>query len=333
MNKLLTLLLYVYITSTVSNAQAPIIDSTVVIQTGQSVQIGQISNGSLIPSGVSGPQQTYDYSVLPSFFANITITGIDNALSPLAANFPQANSTTSWAGAGNPFYHFETTNSSYNYLGGGSGSFYYTYSDIYEQLHFPFTYLDSYTDSFVAVSNFGAIRAGNVVVTGDGYGTLLLPTQTIDDVLRIKRHMTYYDTISGNPRFNDETYYEYYKANHPNYLLLHGFYTITTQGSSPVNGSQLFVNNSIVTSINTKSNTNALNAKLIGNNQIEIQSLSNENIQISIHNLLGQVCQQELLTIQKGTTILPINIDNNQQFFIITVSNGKDKVVLKGIFP
>ena len=63
-------------------AQAPILDSTVCITTGDLAQINVLNNALSIPPGNAGPAQTYDYSVLPSFNSNYQILGVDNLTSP-----------------------------------------------------------------------------------------------------------------------------------------------------------------------------------------------------------------------------------------------------------
>lgn len=74
------------------------------------------------------------------------------------------------------------------------GNDYSTYSDPAELIHFPFTYLSSFTDSFkenayLIMEYFhDKIYTGADTVTADGYGTLKTPFATITNVLRIHTH-------------------------------------------------------------------------------------------------------------------------------------------------
>jgi hypothetical protein len=286
-------------------AQTPILDSTVCITVGDLAQINVINNALSIPSGNAGVAQTYDYSVLPSFNSNYEILGIDNLTSPFGNTYPSANATVSWSSFGSPYYHFLLSDTSYIYLGGGGSFGDYQYVDTYQQLKFPFTYNDSYTDTFVAISNTGGYRAGTVTVSGDGYGTLLVPGQTFNDVLRVKRVSAYYDTISGNPRFTEETYYEYYKPGIPHYILLHGFYTITSGAGNPVSGAQLFFNSAALVT-NVKANSNTIANYFIAQNgpqwYLQTQDKAAFISPLSIYNLQGQLVMQEELIVSKESS-------------------------------
>ena len=300
--KSISLLALLFIFTSKIQAQAPILDSTVCITTGDLAQINVLNNALSIAPGNAGPAQTYDYSVLPSFNSSYQILGVDNLTSPFGTIYPTANATLSWSSFGTPNYHFLLSDTSYIYLGGGGSFGDYQYLDTYKQLKFPFTYNDAFTDTFIAVSNTGGYRAGSASVSGDGYGTLLVPGQTFNDVLRVKRVSDYYDTLNNNPRHSVETYYEYYKPGIPHYILLHGFYTITTGSSNPVSGSQLFFNSSALVTA-SKSNKSLGSSYFISqaNEQSFLHTQSNVafTTMLHIYNIQGQLIMQEPLTVSK----------------------------------
>ncbi len=320
------LIIFIFFTSLsgLIQAQSPVLDSTVVITQGQQVQIQVINNAMAISPGNAGPSQVYDYSTLPTFNSNYTITGVDNSISPYVASYPQANATVSWSSFGTPFYHFILTGTSYTYLGGGTSFGDFNYTDAYDQLRFPFTYNDTYQDSFAAVSNTGSHRLGSVKVTADGYGTLMTPGNTILDVIRIKRESDYYDTINGNPRHSIETYYEYYKPGIPHYLLLHGFYTITT-GASTVNGSQLFYNNSIVTGIVAKLQQPEISIiKVAGESYIQLKNATFYSTILSVYNTQGQLAATQNITINdSNNNILLDHFNLSNGIYIIQLQSAK----------
>ncbi len=332
-NKIMKKVLYLLLLGTCLKLQAqniPVIDSTVVVQQGQSVQIQQLYNALSIPTGTAGAQQLFDYSILPNFNATITVTGIDNSNSPYAANFPQSNATVSWTGGGNPYYHFSVDVNKYIYYGGGSTYSNFTYSDVYEQLHFPFTYLDTYSDSFTAVSNTGGHRNGHVTVTADAYGTLLLPNTSVNDVLRIKRESVYWDTVNNIPRQNIETYYEFYKSNNPHYILLHGFYTIISQGSAPVDGAMLFLNNNTVTNQkNSNTNISILQAFLSDNNVLQCQIKEAGNYTVNVHNALGQILHSQKYFFESGHNSIRLNLPEFHGILFIDIQGKNNQLKLK----
>lgn len=328
----ISLLIFITINNINAVAQAPILDSTVAINVGYLAQINVINNALAIPSGNAVPAQIYDYSVLPSFNSSYEILGIDNLTSPFGTAYPNANATVSWSSFGNPYYHFQLTDTSYTYLGGGGSFGDYDYIDAYDQLRFPFTYNDTYTDSFLAISNIGGYRSGSVTLNAEGYGTLLVPNQTFNDVLRVKRTSAYYDTINGNPRFTEETYYEYYKPGIPHYILLHGFYTITTGTSNPVSGSQLFYNSSAIVS-KTKTDFEKETNYFISQNGNQ-WSLNVKNISVdfssilNIYNLQGQLLMQDNLNFTKESASK--NLQHQQLangLYLIQLIDSKGKLV------
>lgn len=328
---ILFLLSYACFALNVSYAQSPILDSTVAITVGTLAQINVINNALTIPSGNAGPGETYDYSNLPAFNSNYTILGVDNLTSPYGNNFPAANATVSWSSFGSPFYHFQLSNSAYTYVGGGGTFGDFIYTDTYDQLRFPFSYNDTYSDSFAAVSNTGSHRLGNVIVTADGYGTLLTPNFTFLDVMRIKRESDYYDTVGGNPRHSVETYYEYYKPGIPHYILLHGFYTITSGSSNPVSGSQLFLNtNATVTGTSKQSNEHVSFSLINAENAAYIQVKNNYNYRspLLIYNTQGQLVSKEIISISSETANISLNhLYLKAGLYLIQLQNYKGEMV------
>lgn len=94
-------------------------------------------------------------------------------------------------------------------------------SDPIDQIHYPFTYPNSFTDAYAGIVTLGPITAhetGTVNVVCDGYGTLKLPGRTDTDVLRVHSTQNFVDSASlfGSPvvkTFVLETY-TWYKPNY-----------------------------------------------------------------------------------------------------------------------
>ena len=81
-------------------------------------------------------------------------------------------------------------------------------------LKYPFTYLQSFTDSFAGTFQYQGIdilNHGSVQVTADAYGDLILPYGTIENVMRLKYEVTGSEDyeISGMPYQNQFTQTSY----------------------------------------------------------------------------------------------------------------------------
>lgn len=86
------------------------------------------------------------------------------------------------------------------YHGNGSSTAEIAFWDPATVYTFPFTYLTTSTDSFHAAFSSGgdpAVRKGQIVSTGDAYGTLLSPTGSYSDVLRVKSVWTFDDIVDN----------------------------------------------------------------------------------------------------------------------------------------
>ncbi len=112
---------------------------------------------------------------------------------PYSANFPTANiSFFAEAGGVQVYQYHLVTNIAWQEIGGVTeGLNTRTYDNPKTQLQFPLTYNSqwqddfSYTDDFV-VSPVSIMGEGSVAGIVDGYGSLILPHATFNDVLRVK---------------------------------------------------------------------------------------------------------------------------------------------------
>lgn len=109
-----------------------------------------------------------------------------------------------------PYQYYECNNTSQNlialgFLGAGNNSF-STYSDIQTALEFPFTYGDSFDDTWESMMyyidlGYYFMRDSSIVtVEADGYGTIVtplgLPIGEFQNVLRVKRTTIDYSWIN-----------------------------------------------------------------------------------------------------------------------------------------
>jgi len=81
-------------------------------------------------------------------------------------------------------------------------------------MEYPFTYMQSFTDSFAGSFQYQGIdivNYGTMVVTADAYGDLILPYGTIENVMRLKYEVTGSEDyeVSGMPQQNQFTQTSY----------------------------------------------------------------------------------------------------------------------------
>ena len=131
--------------------------------------------------GSGGADQTWDFSSV--IFTPVgTIDVIDPATSPIGASFPTANYAYSFAGN----YSFFKVDAdklevlAYVITTPGVGNDYTP--NPRTNLIFPFNYLDTETDTWQKVGD----SPNNVEISYDGYGTLITPSKTYTDVVRVK---------------------------------------------------------------------------------------------------------------------------------------------------
>lgn len=162
--------------------------------------------------GSSGNNQTWDFSGI----VTTTTTALDfvsTSSCPSPTSFPTANVSSNFDSQ--QYVHHKFTSTEYDNVGMYAGGVAISYSDPETILTFPFTMNDSYVDTFGATFVSGGVtfvRSGDVTVTADGYGTLILPNATISNVLRVKVTEDYGDAVGGVELYHyNIDIYMYYK--------------------------------------------------------------------------------------------------------------------------
>jgi hypothetical protein len=144
--------------------------------------------GSVAP-GAGGAAVTWNLSALtPVLYGTVSIVTLSST--PYASTFPTATfcSKITPTGAGTTTYGYERLSSTgweylaTNYSGPGTGSDYTPNPE--SGLEFPMNYLDLFTDTYQKVSS----SPGSVDISYDGYGTLVTPFGTYNNIVRIKKY-------------------------------------------------------------------------------------------------------------------------------------------------
>lgn len=147
-----------------------------------------------VQAGASGNGVTWDFSTLVPSADTVNLNFIDPSSTPNAASF--ANATQAQQEENGALSYFELTANEYNYWGsttddGQGGTVIYSYTDAAKYFSFPLNYGDQSNDNTIAGYNTGGIdfdRTGTITTEYDGFGTLILPTGTFDNVSRIRIH-------------------------------------------------------------------------------------------------------------------------------------------------
>lgn len=161
--------------------------------------------GTAVSAGPSGANITWDFSAYPG--PNVSTTTTNEC--PGQANcFRFATANRINKPALTDFYDFSSVDDNQilrigSYGGPALGDVTTTYTDPLIEFKFPITYLQQYTDNY----QFSSVSTGigNTNETGqeentvDGYGTVITPSGTYTNVLRIKKMRTATQTGSGLP--------------------------------------------------------------------------------------------------------------------------------------
>jgi hypothetical protein len=182
------LYLFTFFIAGIANAQGPTLTSAETALPGDifTYAKGQITG---VATPATGANVTWDYSGL------IDSAGIeiDSFISPSATPYASLFSGTNLAstnGGGNGYSYYETNTSEWAMLGSidpGSDTSYFLSS--ITNIHFPFSYGSSFTDSSKYVIREQGLQDTfeyKVVHLGIGYGTLKIPGQTFSNVVAFK---------------------------------------------------------------------------------------------------------------------------------------------------
>jgi len=232
--KQFTVLVGALLCAAVSHAQ-------VTITGANNYQVGDvITSESCDPTGItagaSGANVTWDFSGLTSAGSTSSQLLAPGSLTYASAFGSSINAGTSTASGEGYFY---IDNNEYTIVGASLSNNdivdNYT-SDPREVVTFPISYGDVVNETFsgTQVNSLASVtwnRGGTITIEADGYGTLILPTGTFNDVLRIKVTTIYSDTHPTFPSIDyDDVVYLWYHVGSRGYLLSYGEFIVSNFG-------------------------------------------------------------------------------------------------------
>lgn len=255
--------------------------------------------------GNAGANQTWDFSSLTS--TGTSTTNI-NASSTNGANMVFSSASAD--------AHYSITSSSQEIKEIFASSTTITYSNGEKVLQFPLAFNASYSDTFRATFMSGglypAVRAGYNTLEVDGYGTLILPSQTITDVVRVHLQQDYADTIDiGTPYIIAYTsdIYIWYKAGFKSALL--GMTSFDAGGQVSSYGTYTNATNVGIDRIEGVEEVKILGNPVIENLNFSIETNTSLDVDYQLVDLSGSVVySSNSASLTSGTNVLTISTDN-----------------------
>lgn len=168
-------------------------------------------------------------------------TAIENpTTTPAAPQFPTATNSIHYL-PGTFYQYFYNNTNEFSQLGAYNGTTSISFNDRELVYSYPCTYNSQGSDFFSSTYTNGGYtfyRSGTSSFIADGYGTLILPYGTLNNVLRVKFIENYQDStnISGIPFVTpyQNTQYIWLRPNTHFFVLT--FYTLVANGSIQSNG-------------------------------------------------------------------------------------------------
>jgi|GEM_PF-4304823 hypothetical protein len=146
-----------------------------------------------VPSLCNGPGCVWDFTAVAT--PNIhQVQLVAPATAPGGGSFPMA--TVAALATGNPNVNFMRLETGYLRTVGVYNGQVVQYTDPLDVLVYPCTYQTTWTDSYAYPGT-----QGTRTYTADGYGTLIGPAGTLDNVLKIHSGYATLDTVAGGTHF------------------------------------------------------------------------------------------------------------------------------------
>ena len=271
----------------------PFVFSQITLTTANNPVVGEnYSYNTIIPNifdgGDSGANVTWDFSNIAG--ASNSISEIkDPATFPNGNLFPNSNIGVTTAGLNSESYYY-SSDVAMGFYGAISANTRIIYTDPQDWVRYPMTYLDNYTDTFDGTVETTALfnRGGTAEVTADAYGTLITPSGTFTNVLRVHTYMDYGDEFNGAPLIDyTETRYLWYDVETGFPLMTYSdleSYTLSVFSLSYLDATPLSVRSPLAKEIQLSVFPNPATDWL----NIDY-SLSNQSqVAVSVVNLLGK---------------------------------------------
>ncbi|MFZ5553085.1 MAG: T9SS type A sorting domain-containing protein [Bacteroidota bacterium] len=252
-----------------------------------------------VSPGTSGANQTWNFSSVSSS-GSTTTTFIAPGTTPYGGSFPTANLSVN-AGGGN-YAYYNGSSAAWQFLGAATSAATLSYSNAEDQLRYPTDYLDTYTDPFACnfFSGVNWYRTGNTTVTADGYGTIILPSGTYTNVMRVHLYQDYQDSSQFTTITYTNDQYLWYKPG--NHMPIFSLFTLTTS-TSGTSQSGNYMSSIALGEGEISPEMEMMLYPNPSNGMITVSSLAGENAasSIEVYTVTGQKVYSENVTQTTGT--------------------------------
>lgn len=183
----------------------------------------------------AGAGQNWNFSGLNVLTSQTVFTYVQPSSTPYFASFPSA--TVAFT-TGNLYSYIKAGPLEYSIIGISSNMYTMNYTDPDVLYSFPFSFGNNFTDSLAGsylLSGNNYVRKGTRTVTADGWGTLILPSGTYNNTLRVKCIQDFIDSSAmGVSHIYNTTYLWYDGINKT--PMLNILKSTVTRNGTPVYG-------------------------------------------------------------------------------------------------
>ena len=237
--------------------------------------------------GNAGANQTWNLSSMVSTGASTSVY-ITASSTPYASSFPTANISINM-GSGS-YVYYKTSSAAWQNLGSVTSTT-VSYNNAEDIIRFPFTFNNSYTDTWSSVFISGGstfYRTGLDSVDADSYGTLITPAGTFSNVLRVHFVQIYQDStdLGGNPYllyYHNDEYMWYLNGNHNPIAAVYAL----TGSAGNVTGGNFMSNVSSINEINPLVSFTLFPNPSVNTINLNFQLSEKQKIEIKIFNAAG----------------------------------------------
>lgn len=330
---------------TTTKAQSPIITSANQLHViGDSTVYVDANSFGFDPIPAGGPSVNWNYASLVTS-GGITFRYQDPATSPSAASFPAANEAMELSAT--PGHEWFVTNASsivrLGYSDPANGNIVYHGGGFVRYL-FPFEAGDSWFTTLYTGSttiNFGlgedsvAVQNGSYSASVDAYGTMVLPTGTVVDVVRV-HVLESFDLnvfMFGTPIVSQtitDDYYFWFADNIKDPILIYG---TTDSGSGSPAKVLRYQPVGVPAGINENKERNNISIYPNPGNgifKISTSNLRDENYEIKVFNIVGETVYTNSIKIPRKDEQIDIS-HLNKGIYFLNLSNAQSQITKRVI--
>ncbi|MEX2485489.1 MAG: T9SS type A sorting domain-containing protein [Brumimicrobium sp.] len=284
----------------------------------------------------AGANQTWDYSNI-SLGTNSTVEFVDPATTPYAADFPNSNVALYDMAAG-AYIYYETTTTEFLDWGLSTSQSNVIYSDPLTYITFPITYGDNSSDnaSGTIASGMGT-RSTTGTIEGYGYGQLILPNITLNDILCVKFVQDITDDYGGGNTSNSSTESYIFISSNESYIIF-SLNEVTQPGQTVKYG----MSKANYVGLNDEANAGDIKTSVFPNPvnrgddfNISIELKETKSIDIQIIDVAGKtvntIGSQSLSAGTNNIAIESNGLESGIYFVNINTNNGEHSSTVKMI--